>query len=35
MSPEVGCLGSAKTVGHHVQRVYEEAGVRSRAAASL
>ena len=26
---------SAKTVGHHVQHVYEKAGVRSRAAATL
>jgi DNA-binding NarL/FixJ family response regulator len=26
---------SAKTVGHHVQRVYRKAGVRSRAAAAL
>jgi HD-GYP domain-containing protein (c-di-GMP phosphodiesterase class II) len=26
---------SAKTVGHHVQRVYQKAGVRSRAAATL
>jgi HD-GYP domain-containing protein (c-di-GMP phosphodiesterase class II) len=26
---------SAKTVGHHIQHVYEKAGVRSRAAATL
>jgi DNA-binding NarL/FixJ family response regulator len=26
---------SAKTVGHHVQHVYEKAGVRSRAAATV
>ncbi len=26
---------SAKTVGHHVQHVYQKAGVRSRAAATL
>ena len=26
---------SAKTVGHHVQRVYRKAGVHSRAAATL
>jgi len=26
---------SVKTVGHHVQHVYEKAGVRSRAAATL
>jgi DNA-binding NarL/FixJ family response regulator len=26
---------STKTVGHHVQHVYEKAGVRSRAAATL
>ena len=26
---------SAKTVGHHAQYVYQEAGVRSRAAATL
>ena len=26
---------SAKTVGHHVQHVYEKAGVRSRASATL
>ena len=26
---------SAKTVGHHVQHVYEKAGVRSRAAATI
>ena len=26
---------SAKTVGHHVQHVYEKAGVRNRAAATL
>ena len=26
---------SAKTVGHHVQHVYEKAGVHSRAAATL
>ena len=26
---------SAKTVGHHVEHVYEKAGVRSRAAATL
>jgi DNA-binding NarL/FixJ family response regulator len=31
-----GDLGiSAKTVGHHVQHVYQKAGVRSRAAATL
>ena len=30
------CLGiSAKTVGHHVQHVYQKAGVRTRAAATL
>jgi DNA-binding NarL/FixJ family response regulator len=26
---------SAKTVGHHVQHIYEKAAVRSRAAATL
>jgi DNA-binding CsgD family transcriptional regulator len=26
---------SSKTVGHHVERVYRKAGVRSRAAATL
>jgi DNA-binding NarL/FixJ family response regulator len=26
---------SAKTVGHHVEHIYEKAGVRSRAAATL
>jgi DNA-binding NarL/FixJ family response regulator len=26
---------SVKTVGHHVQHIYEKAGVRSRAAATL
>ena len=26
---------SAKTVGHHVEHVYQKAGVRSRAAATL
>jgi DNA-binding NarL/FixJ family response regulator len=26
---------SAKTVGHHVQHIYEKAGVHSRAAATL
>jgi DNA-binding NarL/FixJ family response regulator len=26
---------SAKTVGHHVQHVYQKAGVRSRAAATV
>ena len=26
---------SVKTVGHHIQHVYEKAGVRSRAAATL
>jgi DNA-binding NarL/FixJ family response regulator len=26
---------SAKTAGHHVQHIYEKAGVRSRAAATL
>ena len=26
---------SAKTVGHHVEHVYEKAGVRSRAAATV
>ena len=26
---------SAKTVGHHVEHVYEKTGVRSRAAATL
>jgi DNA-binding NarL/FixJ family response regulator len=26
---------SAKTAGHHIQHVYEKAGVRSRAAATL
>jgi DNA-binding NarL/FixJ family response regulator len=26
---------SAKTVGHHVQHVYQKAGVRTRAAATL
>ena len=26
---------SAKTVGHHVQHLYEKAGVRSRAAATF
>jgi len=31
-----GRLGiSAKTVGHHVQHVYQKAGVRSRAAATV
>ena len=31
-----GDLGiSAKTVGHHVEHVYQKAGVRSRAAATL
>jgi HD-GYP domain-containing protein (c-di-GMP phosphodiesterase class II) len=36
-NPEIAAqLGiSAKTVGHHVQHVYEKAGVRSRAAATL
>ena len=35
--PAIGeSLGiSHKTVGHHVQHVYEKAGVRSRAAATL
>ena len=31
----VGLGISAKTVGHHVQHVYQKAGVRSRAAATL
>ena len=26
---------SVKTVGHHVQHIYEKAGVRSRAAATV
>jgi DNA-binding NarL/FixJ family response regulator len=26
---------SVKTVGHHVEHIYEKAGVRSRAAATL
>ena len=26
---------SVKTIGHHVQHVYDKAGVRSRAAATL
>jgi DNA-binding NarL/FixJ family response regulator len=31
-----GGLGiSAKTVGHHVQHIYDKAGVRSRAAATV
>jgi HD-GYP domain-containing protein (c-di-GMP phosphodiesterase class II) len=36
-NPEIGAdLGiSAKTVGHHVQHIYEKAGVRSRAAATV